>query len=299
MLGLGRWPTHRRARTLVIASCVPLASPEWVHWPYGEGHDTGVSGRGVSAAGDGAVRLTGDARAYLMNRHGYERLDLRGRTVRVTLDVSRVPCSSAATFYFTEMTRDQYCDVQSWPGWCTEIDVFEANTHAIQATVHTQRGEGGDRTCNQWGCGVNWGRYGHTRPAAQGGLSTAALYGPGASIDTRRPFMVTASFGNEGQMSVTLSQDGRSLPFFNRTSASNPSTGDCGGACGIRDPPGAMPTGLDAASEPVTKGANERGLVLVLSQWGDDDMRRWLDYECPDDQRARVWHAVATYADCR
>ena len=219
-LGLGRWPTHRRARTLVIASCVPLASPEWVHWPYGEGHDTGVSGRGVSAAGDGAVRLTGDARAYLMNRHGYERLDLRGRTVRVTLDVSRVPCSSAATFYFTEMTRDQYCDVQSWPGWCTEIDVFEANTHAIQATVHTQRGEGGDRTCNQWGCGVNWGRYGHTRPAAQGGLSTAALYGPGASIDTRRPFMITASFGNEGQMSVALSQDGRSLPFFNRTSAS-------------------------------------------------------------------------------
>ena len=87
------------------------------------------------------------------NHAPYQALNLLGKTLRFTADVSNVPCSNNAALYFVSMSGtspDGYCDIQTSPS-CTEIDVFEANVGAIQATIHTQRGLGGDGTCNQWG----------------------------------------------------------------------------------------------------------------------------------------------------
>ena len=45
---------------------------------------------------------------------------------------------------------------------CAEMDVFEANQAAIQATMHTESGSDwkSDGSCNRAGCYVNWGNSG-------------------------------------------------------------------------------------------------------------------------------------------
>ena len=177
-----------------------------------------------------------------------------------------------------------YCDIQT-PNSCTEIDLFEANSHSIQATVHTRRGFGGDSTCNQWGCAVNWGNFATTAD----GQSTAALYGPHGRIDSSRPFEVATSLSLDGELVVELEQDGRRTGLFNRSAASNPVGGSCGGACGIRDPPNeGAPTGLPAEALAVSAAAAAAGMVLVISLWGNLDVGKWLDHECPASRRAGV-----------
>ena len=102
----------------------------------------------VYAPGEGRLGLRGNSRAYLRSTKKNLALDLRGKTLRFTADMSRVPCSANAALYFVAMRGDSYCDIQSSPS-CLELDLFEANKGAIQATVHTQEGHGGDGTCNQ------------------------------------------------------------------------------------------------------------------------------------------------------
>ena len=126
--------------------------------------------------------------------------------------------------------------------------------------MHTRAGEGGDGTCNSWGCTVNFGSW----PKTRHGQLTTDLFGPGGwttagqlkaettrGIDTDHPFQVEASVSERGALSLILRQgSGGFVPFFNETSASNPSTGMCGeSGCGTRDPPAAEPTGLDADDE--------------------------------------------------
>ena len=144
--------------------------------------------------------MAGNSRAYLVEDvqgdwDAYERLDLRGKTMAFTADVSQVSCSCNAALYLVAMSG-QYCDIQSTPA-CTELDIFEANSQAFQATVHTKVGLGGDGTCNQWGCAVNWGNF----PTTADGRNTAALYGQGGHIDTRRPYRVAASVSTVGDVS--------------------------------------------------------------------------------------------------
>ena len=242
-------------------------------------------GDGAQVAGD-AITLRGNNRLYLKDVGGYAHIDLRGKTLRFTADVSRVPCSCNAALYLVSMRfpNGGYCDIQTQPS-CTEIDLFEANSHSIQATVHTRRGYGGDSTCNQWGCAVNWGNFATTA----NGQSTSALYGPHGHIDSSRPFEVATSLSLEGELVVELEQNGRRTGLFNRSAASNPVGGSCGGACGVRDPPNeGAPTGLPAEALAVSAAASVAGMVLVISLWGNDDVSRWLDYECPASRRAGV-----------
>lgn len=236
----------------------------------------------------GVLALRGNSRAYLVKgAREYHRVNLLGKTLRFEADVSKVPCGVNAALYFVGMSSghspDGYCDIQSSPS-CTELDVFEANKGAMQATVHTQRGLGGDGTCNQvricmpaavahgtlclcihctrrvrrsslatqWGCAVNWGNFPRVRGVGGGGGRLAAeLFGSGASaIDTRHPFEVACTVGPDGALTVLLSQKGRLVPFFNGTSASNPVAAQCSaeaggsGGCGIRDPPTVRHDGL-------------------------------------------------------
>ncbi len=207
--------------------------------------------------------------------------------------MSKVACSTNAALYFVRMgEQSDYCDIQTKPA-CAEIDLFEGNVGAIQSTVHTRVGFGGDGSCNQWGCAVNWGNF----PSVNG-ISTASMYGLGADgIDTTLPFAVEASVDLEGALSVVLSQGGKSLPFFNSSSASNPVSASCDGSCGTRDPPSARPKGVPQKSNDASKAAWKKGMVLTISLWGNSDLARWLDYECLDDLRGKVERSSVRFSD--
>ena len=107
-----------------------------------------------------------------------------------------------------------YCDIQGFDSApCLEIDLLEGNRKAVQTTLHTAEGHGTDgRSCNQDGCVANLGKD----------PSTAYLYGPGARIDSSRPFTVSATFRESpddhgvlgAAFDVTLMQDGRIIHFF-------------------------------------------------------------------------------------
>ena len=100
-----------------------------------------------------------------------------------------------------------YCDITtaSYPnGACTEVDLIEANAAAIQTTVHAQTGQGRDGSCNEGGCGVNFGNNERVRA---GGSLSRQVYGRGSQgIDTNQPYVVYASMSNAGVLRTRLEQ---------------------------------------------------------------------------------------------
>ena len=100
----------------------------------------------VDAPEDGTIELRGNTRAYLVadrhNQHSeYQHIDMRGKTLSFTADMSKVPCSVNAALYFVQMDGyhpDGYCDIQT-ENSCTEIDVFEANVRAPCMRVHSRK----------------------------------------------------------------------------------------------------------------------------------------------------------------
>ena len=121
---------------------------------------------------DGAVRVTGDARIYLVEDHKqqawaghkYVRLDLQSSPLRFTLDLSNVPCGCLACVYLVAMKDptsgdSNYCDMAEnvKPGYgggtCYEIDLLEANNNAMQSAIHTEVGGAfGSGNCDRNGC---------------------------------------------------------------------------------------------------------------------------------------------------
>jgi len=103
---------------------------------------------------------------------------------------------------------------------------------------------------------VNWGKADHRRYGQRGGKGT---------IDSTRPFNVTATFDVHGGMAVALSQGGAPpRALWDETWAGN------GG--------GHVPAAATAA----VKQAMENGVVLVTSLWaaqGNSGMA-WLDGGC-------------------
>ena len=206
------------------------------------------------ASSDTTVHEWGDVR--------YDRLRLLGRTLRWRMDISTVGCGCNAAVYLVSMPQptngsdSRYCDIQlTGDRRCLEIDLFEGNTKAARATLHTQKGEASDGTCNQWGCVQALG-------SGPGGGSNL-LYGTGATtgIDTSRPFEVECTFDENGNYHVLLTQDGRQTVLYDPTQASNwPGVG--------------VPIGATRAS----REALLNGMVLVVSLWGGD--MAWLDGGC-------------------
>jgi hypothetical protein len=165
------------------------------------------------AGGNGGVTLPSSSsvqllqqyqpRVYLMESTSkYLRLpDLRGQTIRFTVDLSKTTCNCNAALYLVQMPSnavpDYYCDAQGSPA-CAEYDLLEANTRAFQATVHTATGD--DK--GKWGCAWN--------------IKSAQGYGPGgSSIDTSKPYTVDYAFtkssaGKLNGIKVKLSQSGKS-----------------------------------------------------------------------------------------
>lgn len=94
---------------------------------------------------DGALRIAGDSRLYLVQdhtqssweKHKYVRFDLAAHPLSFTLDLSSVPCGCLATVYLVSMPDpslgSNYCDMaeNTNPGLggaiCTEIDLLEVS----------------------------------------------------------------------------------------------------------------------------------------------------------------------------
>ncbi len=145
------------------------------------------------------------------------------------------------------------------PGWgdetCTEIDILEANNHAMQTAIHTETGGSyGSGNCDRNGCFARTG--GPQSPA-----STRRLYGEGQRIDTRQPFDVKTSMNGAGEMNIELTQNGKSITTFDHRMAGNPQG---------KGVPKAARAGLQ---RPMGH------LALVASLWTANDMS-WLDGNC-------------------
>jgi len=255
---------------------------------------------GWSWAKNGAFGIQGKQRMYLMEDLSvndwwgskYVFYNLLGKTVTFTVDISGVPCGVAACLYFVAIWNpgpgSQYCDIQPNFGGCFEMDLMEANSHAYEASLHTDLGSrtAFDGTCNMNGCSVNVGRY----PFTRSGLKTGELYGPGAKvIDTRKPFQVKASVSKDGYMTIVLSQEGRTLPHFNQTEAGNFPGIWSGDSWKPEKYP--KPGGISKAEAAKVVTAMHKGVRLVASTWTTDDTS-WLDGTgCSGQPHGNIWDA--------
>jgi hypothetical protein len=240
--------------------------------------DVNYSPRLVSVSDDGVFSVQGVKRFYLVRdhrqtrweNHRYHRFDLRGKTLRFTVDVSGTQCLCVASVYLAHMPDpnskgSRYCGIRvprdDNGGVCTELDLMEANVKAYASTLHTQRGTGrSNGACDDDGCVVNWGNRSVTRLK----VPAASLYGPhdASLIDTRRPFTVSASASADGALTTAISQDGIELGVFNSSSA-----------------------GVSREDIERTAAAfDDGGLVLALSQWGGfDSLQSWFNGVCSPD----------------
>lgn len=277
-------PWHKDARW-------PAPKNAWP-WPFQGSKTTGFLaepwGTQDISTSDGVLRVRGNSRLFLVedytaghwDHHRYVRFDLRGKTLSFTADVSRVQCNCDGALYLSHMDppsaerSSNYCGIMTDDARqdgepCLEIDLMEASAKAFHTALHTTRGRvAGDGTCNDFGCTVNVGNRSLTRS----GVPASEVYGRGAAgIDTRHPFRVYASFDSAAALNLRLEQDGRTLPFFNTSSASNPNAAFDG-------PP---PSGVPDAAIKHTARAMEHGMVLVVSLWGGfPGLQTWLNGQC-------------------
>mmetsp|Transcript_56101 Transcript_56101/g.111492 ORF Transcript_56101/g.111492 Transcript_56101/m.111492 type:complete len:421 (+) Transcript_56101:44-1306(+) len=255
---------------------------------------------GWSWAKKGSFGIQGKQRMYFMeNIHAndwwgskYVWFNLLGKTVTFTVDLSGIPCGVAACLYFVSYWNpgpdSKYCDIQPNFGGCFELDLMEANSHAYEASLHTEIGSGKnfDATCNMNGCSVNVGRY----PFTRSGLKSTEIYGPGAKvINTNKPFQVKATVSKDGYMTIVLSQEGRILPHFNRTEAGNfPGVANQDAWKPEKYP---TPGGISKVEAAKVVAAMKKGVRLVASTWTTADTS-WLDgTACNDQPHGNIWDA--------
>ncbi|CAK0840691.1 unnamed protein product [Prorocentrum cordatum] len=208
----------------------------------------------------GSLEAHMDARAYFANactpgkydNTQYVALNLLGKAMRYTTDVSGAGCGCNAAFYLTSMAQnkapsecgDHYCDANNVCGQdCAEIDIQEANQFAWHSTLHAATdssglgaGYGGG---DGWDGPRDWGKEDYA-PRSR-------------CIDTDLPFQVEVSFpvdekGVLRSMDVTLSQ----------------------GGCDLR-----VGVGAYEGNGELTE-ALQAGMTPIVSYWSANDML-WMD----------------------
>mmetsp|Transcript_123670 Transcript_123670/g.276241 ORF Transcript_123670/g.276241 Transcript_123670/m.276241 type:complete len:646 (-) Transcript_123670:81-2018(-) len=211
---------------------------------------------------EGAIVPHMGGRAYFANtctaghydHKQYLALNLLGKTMSFTTDMSKSGCGCNAALYLVSMAQnthpsecnDYYCDANNVCGEsCAEIDIQEANMYAWHSTLHSWS----DRAGKGSGFGGGNGWEGPRDWAAED-------YAPGGRcIDTMSPFDVAVSFPVDAQgqlvaMSVVLSQKGS----------------PCDLRAEVRDYPGMREL----------SGALAAGMMPAVSYWSSKDML-WLD----------------------
>jgi len=231
------------------------------------------------AVGSNALVPHMGARAYfaesckagIYNHSQYIALNLLGKQMRFTVDLSGAGCGCNAALYLVSMRQntqqsdchDYYCDANSVCGVaCAEIDIMEANQFAWHSTLHTAHDHNGATSGYGGGDGFNG-------PRDWSGLD----YAPGGRcIDTKKPFQVAVSFpqGIDGSllaMEVELSQEGRSCPLKARVADYD---------------------GLQQLAE-----ALFAGMTPVVSYWSSDKML-WMDGKGSDNRGPCITDSAAT-----
>jgi len=191
----------------------------------------------------------------------YSSLQLLGKRMRWTTDVSNAECGCNAAVYLASLPQNQevsgcddyYCDANSVCGVrCTEIDLQEANKHAFHSVLHLA--QDGSGKGSGYGGGSTWNSHRDW---------TRQEYGPGGRcIDTRRPFQVEVGFPTDSR--------GRLRALTTRLSQS-------GGRCDLSAEISAesYQFGGSSSVEELTQ-ALTRGMTPIVSYWSAENML-WMD----------------------
>jgi len=213
--------------------------------------------------GNGSIKSPMGSRSYFAStctagkydNEQYLALDLRGKTLIYTTDLSLAGCGCNAALYLTSMRQnkrpsecgDHYCDANNVCGEsCDEIDIQEGNVFSWHSTLHS-----------------SWDHVGMGKGYGGGGFEwngprdwTSDDYGPLANcIDTTKSFQVSAYFptddkGRATGMEITLTQHGKDCPLWVRVS-------------GYRD--------MDSLDK-----ALAAGMTPIVSYWRSEEML-WMD----------------------
>merc|ERR1712130_432052 len=166
---------------------------------------------------DNGFRLVGGGRVYFAqeaandfsNPYIYWQAPLLGNHISYTVDVSNVGCHCNSAFYFVQMPGyDSSQNVIAGPGgdyccdanhvndnWCPEYDTWEGNRETVNVQLHTCDYVAPNYYphCDGGGCGTN---------ACDG---IAGQYGPGKTIDTNQPILVSHAQirGGDGLMAAS------------------------------------------------------------------------------------------------
>lgn len=191
----------------------------------------------------------------------YTALNLLGKAIRFTVDLTDAGCGCNAAFYLVSMRQnpdkstcnDYYCDANKVCGVsCAEIDIMEANQMSWHSTLHTAHDHSG--VGGGFGGGKSW-----DGPRDW----TSADYGPsGRCINTKKPFQVEVSFP-VGLQSTLSSMDVKLTQV--------------GSPCSVSASVGNYPGIAELSS------ALFAGMTPVVSYWASDDML-WMDGKGTDGQ---------------
>mmetsp|Transcript_26950 Transcript_26950/g.68523 ORF Transcript_26950/g.68523 Transcript_26950/m.68523 type:complete len:367 (-) Transcript_26950:237-1337(-) len=186
----------------------------------------------------------------------YASLQLLGKRMRYSVDLSEAGCGCNAAFYLTSLSQntnvsdcsDYYCDASRVCGVsCAEIDIQEANRNAWYSTLHTSsdvKGQG-----KGYGMDRHYWKEGDYAPQ-------------GRCIDTLVPFEVQAEFpvnewGSLAAMDVTLSQYGKPCNLE------------------LHLDKYVLESGEDGMAE--LSATLARGMTPVISYWGEGASMAWMD----------------------
>lgn len=253
-----------------------------------------------------------------LDRSKYLMLHLLGKTLRVEVDVSRVPCGLNAALYLVGIDeRGNYGENQNRAGAgfgtgygdaqspkdnkfvegtanlkqvvgvsAVEIDVLEANRHAMAWAVHPCRNTG---TCHGEICAHRCDKEGSDmNPYRQGYRD---FFGPNKTLDSTRPFVVEMTFvSDDGGASLaeirqSYRQDGRRFSYPGGATMTPEFIARQDALFGRSPRDGFLENG---GFRTVTE-ALRKGMVLVFSIWKDPATNmKWLDGAWPPgaDERA-------------
>ena len=197
------------------------AQTKYVLFPEWARQFVHVNATSITLQGGGRVYI-GDSPSDTIMTELFYQMPLLGKRLTLDVDLSRVGCNCNGALYFVSMPAhnsaqqpapgehgDYYCDANAVGGtYCPEMDVLEANKHAMSSTAHTCEYVAPRYypSCDGAGCGTN--------------ILDVDInaYGPGKQINTNKPFTLSTSFiqGENNLLSTvtnTFSQASQSFEF--------------------------------------------------------------------------------------
>ena len=221
-VGLGNWSLAQCIGPVALRHTAAMQQKQVVRHPGGSrygwcttclsaaaaqvasgGHEVGLKldPRAGSYRPGARVYLADECTEGVFNPGHFSNLHLLGRTLSVTIDLSAADCNCMVQWYLVPLRHstnsnacggDYYCDAtEACGGQCDEIDLLEANQHALHSAIH-HMGEAAHGSVDAGEEGLYNGYGGGRSQIAQG------QYGPGGyTIDTRLPFRVHSYFNTD------------------------------------------------------------------------------------------------------